>query len=142
MLRAVLDTNVIVSGTIAKNGVPFRILEAWRRQEWSLVLSLAVLDEVQRVLRLPKIARKYRLTGEEIDDTVRLLRLHATVVPGRLAIPPASRDPGDDPILACAIEGEAEYIVTGDKDLLTLERYQGIPIVTPVRFAALLEAGR
>ena len=54
-------------------------------------------------------------------------------------VSPALRDPKDNPILACAVEGGADYIVTGDRDLLVLERFQGIPIVSPAAFAALLE---
>ena len=142
MLEAVLDINVIVSGTISAKGAPFQILEAWRERKWNLIVSAWIIAEVERVLSLPKIARTYRLTSQDIVDVVRLLKLRTTVVPGHLAIPPTARDPDDDLILACAVEGGADYIVTGDKDLLDLRRHQGISIVTPTAFAALLAAGR
>jgi len=140
VLRAVLDSNVIVSGMIAKKGIPAQLLEAWRRQEWHLVVSPHIVGEVQRVLSLPKISRTYGLTPQDIADLVWLLEHRAILVPGRLAIPRTVRDPQDDPILACAQEGEADYIVTGDLDLLSLERHREILIVTPARFAALLAA--
>jgi putative PIN family toxin of toxin-antitoxin system len=138
VLRAVLDANVIVSGAILKKGIPFELLAAWRRREWELVTSEQILDEIQRVLSFPKITRAYALTSQEITDLLWLLRSRATLVPGQLRIPPTSRDPEDDHILACAREGRADYIVTGDQDLLPLDRFEGIPIVSPAAFAAIL----
>jgi putative PIN family toxin of toxin-antitoxin system len=135
----VLDTNVIVSGTIVKKGIPFEILTAWREREWNLVISEHILDEVQRVLSLPKISRAYALTSQDITDVVRLLRSRTIIVPGRLGIPPTARDPEDDHFLACAVEGQADYVVTGDHDLLGLGRYQEVPIITPAAFSAILK---
>jgi len=142
VLSAVPDVNVLISGTISSRGAPFQILEAWRRREWRLIISPGILDDTQRVLGLPRVAKTYGLARQDIEDLIRLLRLGATVEPGRLTIPRTARDPDDDHILACAREGGADYVVTGDHDLLALERFQGIPILTPTRFAALLAASR
>ena len=142
MLRAVLDVNVIVSGTIVKKGTPQELLRALREQQWNLVSSLEILSEIQRVLNLPKISRRYDLTPQDIRDVLQLLETRAAVVPGRLKIPRTARDPDDDHILACAIEGHADYVVTGDQDLLSLERYREIPIISPAAFAGLLAASR
>lgn len=142
MLRAVLDANVIVSATISPKGLPAQLLAAWRRREWSLVISSRILDDVQRVLRHPKISQRYAIEPPDIVQLVRILRDRAVLAAGRLAIPRTARDPDDDNIFACAVKGEADYIVTGDRDLLSLERFREIPIVTPARFAALLAASR
>lgn len=142
MLRAVLDTNVIVSGVITEKGTPFHLLRAWRAHEWDLILSPQILAEVRRVLNSPKIAPVYALTYQDITDLIQLFHARATVVGGALTIPRVARDIEDDHILACAKEGEADYIVSGDQDLLSLERYEGVPIVTPVAFAAFLKASR
>ena len=140
MLRAVLDTNVIVSGIIASKGAPSDLLVAWRNRRFDLVIGPAILREIERVLRLPRIMKAYRLVPQDISDLIELLTSRAIVTPGRLTIPPMSRDPEDDQILACAIEGHADYVVTGDKDLLSLERYREIPIIGPAAFAGLLGA--
>jgi putative PIN family toxin of toxin-antitoxin system len=140
VLRAVLDVNVIVSATIVKKGTPHELLTALRAQEWTLVISPEILGEIQRVLSLPKIVRRYGLTPQDIRDVLQLLETRATVVPGRLKISPTARDPDDDHILVCAVEGRVDYIVSGDEDLLSLDRYEGIPIVSPLAFAAILRA--
>jgi putative PIN family toxin of toxin-antitoxin system len=142
MLRAVLDTNVVVSGVIAGKGAPADLLAAWRNRRFDLVIGPAILREIERVLRLPRIIKAYRLVPQDISDLIELLTSRAIVTPGRLTIPPVSRDPEDDQILACAIEGHADYVVTGDQDLLSLERYREIPIISPAAFAVLLAASR
>lgn len=142
MLRAVLDTNVIVSGIITAKGAPSDVLTAWRDRKWSLVISPALLREVERVLRLPKISRAYAVTAQDVTGTISLLETRTTVVPGRLTIPRTARDATDDSVLACAKEGHADYIVSGDQDLLTLETFEGIPIITPAAFAAILKTPR
>ena len=86
--------------------------------------------------------KTYRLVPEDINDLIELLTSRAIVTPGRLTIPPVCRDSDDDHILACAIEGHADYVVTGDQDLLSLERYREIPIIDPAAFAGLLAASR
>jgi len=142
VLRAVLDTNVIVSGAITEKGTPFQLLRAWRAREWNLIISPYILGEVRRVLNSPKIAPVYALTYQDITDLIQLFQSRAVVVRGTLTIPRISRDCEDDHILACAKEGEADYIVSGDQDLLSLERYQGVPIVTPAAFAVFLRVAR
>jgi putative PIN family toxin of toxin-antitoxin system len=142
VLSAVLDTNVIVSGIISRAGAPSEVLTAWRDRRWNLVTSLGILREVERVLTLPKIARRYAITGQDATDAIRLLKARAAVVPGTFTIPRTARDPDDDHILACAIEGHADHLVTGDQDLLALERFQGIPIISPRAFATILKAPR
>ena len=142
MRRAVLDTNVIVSGLIASKGTPADLLTAWRNRRFDLVIGPAILQEIERVLRLPRITKAYRLAPQDISDLIELLISRAILTPGRLTIPSTARDPEDDQILACAIEGHADYIVTGDKDLLSLERYREIPIISPAAFAGLLGAAR
>ncbi len=140
MRRAVLDTNVIVSGLIASKGTPAELLTAWRNRRFDLVIGPAILREIERVLRLPRIMKAYRLVPQDISDLIELLTSRAILTPGRLTIPPMSRDPEDDQILACAIEGHADYVVTGDKDLLSLVRYREIPIISPAAFVGLLGA--
>jgi putative PIN family toxin of toxin-antitoxin system len=133
-LRAVLDTNVYVSGTILSRGTPFQVLEAWRRQAYTLVTSDAIIAEIERVLRYSRIRDRYEVADQDIERLVNSLRADALVVPGAYQIEGVSADPDDDKLLACALEGQAACIVTGDPDLLSLGRYHGVEILKPHEF--------
>jgi putative PIN family toxin of toxin-antitoxin system len=139
--RAVLDTNVIVSGSISPTGSPRRILIGWRLREFDLVISPAILDEVARTLLLPRIARRYHVTAREVTELGRLLTTRSIVLTGVPPIPPTVRDLTDDHILALAVAGHADHIVSGDDDRLSLRRYAGIPLLRPAMYARLLEEG-
>lgn len=134
LLRAVLDTNVYVSGTILSRGTPFALLETWRRQAYILVTSEAIIVEIERVLRYPRIRDRYAASEQDIERLVESLRTDALVVPGDYKVSGVSSDPDDDKSPACALEARADCIVTGDPDLLDLGRYQGIDILKPHEF--------
>ena len=135
-LQVVLDTNVLVSGIAYPASVPGKIMAAWRFGSVDVLLSTYILDELRRVL--PRLVQRHGLTLVEIDDLVDALSIQAEVIeplPGRDS---QLRDAADQPVLgtllaALTISG-ADYLITGDKDLLVLaERY---PIVTPAAFWA------
>jgi putative PIN family toxin of toxin-antitoxin system len=134
LLRAILDTNVYVSGTILSRGTPFEILEAWRRQAYVLITSEAIIAEIERVLRYPRIRDRYAVSEQDVVRLVESLRADALVVPGDYEVSGVSPDPDDDKFLACALEAQADCIVTGDLDLLDLGRYQGVDILKPGEF--------
>jgi putative PIN family toxin of toxin-antitoxin system len=139
MRRAVLDTDVIVSGALVPEGHPGQILQAWRDGRFLLILSEDIIEEVKEVLNRPRIRDKYRhLTPATIGRLINLLRRHSVLVPGKLNLAVVTRDPDDDKVIIAAIEGRAEYIVTGDADLIDLKRYQDIRIVRPAEFIKLL----
>jgi putative PIN family toxin of toxin-antitoxin system len=142
LLRVVLDTNVYVSGTILARGSPFQILEAWRRQAYILVTSEAIIAETERVLRHRRIRERYGITEADTARLAASLRADALVVPGECVIPPTCSDPDDDKFLACALEAQADCIVTGDSDLLTLGDYRGIAILKPHEFLVRLTEER
>lgn len=142
MRRAVLDTNVIVSGVIAAAGPPRRILAGWRRREFELLASPPLIDEVVRVLSLPRIARRYRVTAEETSAIAHLLMSRAILLTDIPPIPPTSRDPADDHILALARSGNADHLVSGDENLLALHTFQDVAILPPAAYAALLDSTR
>ena len=137
MLRAVLDTNIVVSGTITRAGHAAQILNAWIEGEFLPVLSPDILAEMRRVLSSPKIRRHQFLTPGQAEDLLALLEATAIVVAGREEVQ-VCRDPSDDKFLAAAVEGKAGYIVSGDPDLITLRAYRGVTIVSPRQFLALL----
>jgi len=142
VIRAVLDTNQYVSMAIKAGGTADRLLAAWREERFVLLLSPPILDEIVRVLRSPRLRRLIRLTAPELNGLMESLLLDAELTPGRLAVDVVTRDPSDNMFLACAVEGRADYVVSGDDDLLTLGSYQGIPIVTAAEFLRILARTR
>ena len=133
-LRVVLDTNVILSGIAYPASVPGKIMAAWRHGSVDVLLSAYILDELRRVL--PRLTHRHRLTLAEIDDLVDALSIQAEVIDPLPNLEPALRDANDQPVLGTLLAAlrtsAANYLITGDKDLLAMaERY---PIVTPAKF--------
>ncbi len=141
-VRAVLDTNVLVSSLVAEQGPPRQILDAWPEGLYTLVTSLYLVEELVHVLSYPRIAERLRLDEEELVAILAALLSQAEVTSGRLRLSGVTRDPKDDSVVACAKEGEADYIVGGDQDLLVLGEYEGIQVVTPRQFAEILSSLR
>lgn len=112
-MRAVVDTNVWVSGLILPSSPPGRVLAAVRDRRILAVASWALAEEIVDVLRRPKLAR-YGLTEGDVEDVLRLL---APLLP-RVEVDVPLRDPDDVPVVAAAVAGAATVIVTGDADLL------------------------
>ena len=138
MLKAVVDTNVLVSGTILSHGNPYEILEAWRRSQFILVLSPDIIAEVQAMLRRPKIFKKYGLTESLLARLISALNLEALIIrPGPIN-PLPDIEPADLKFLACADAGAADYLVTGDRALQNLKTYKATRIVSPRVFLTLL----
>lgn len=133
-----LDTNVIVSGTIGNSGSPFIILEAWRKGRFILITSQTLIDEVERVFRYPRIQKKYHITEKQVTNVIKNLINYSIATPRNIKLSVITKDPPDNEVLIAALEGEADYIVTGDADLLELKSYKGIKIVLPSEFLELL----
>jgi putative PIN family toxin of toxin-antitoxin system len=128
-MRVVLDTNVLVSGLAYPASIPGRIVEVWRQGGLDVVLSRFILDEMARVLpRLPRIG----LTPGEIRDLADSFMFLADVVEPDAEQEPGLRDVADQQVLATLRASHADYLITGDKDLVALAgKY---PIVTPAVF--------
>lgn len=135
-LRVVLDTNVLVSGIAYPASVPGKIMAAWRHGSVEVLLSAYILDELRRVL--PRLAQRHGLTLAEIDDFVDALSMQVGVIEPLPGVEPELRDIDDQPVLGTLLAAlrtsRADYLITGDKDLLALaERY---PIIAPAKFWA------
>ena len=141
MIRAVLDANVLVSGIVTE-GVPRNILRAWRAGRFQLVASQATLDEIGRVLRYSKIARRHHWSEAEIHAFMESLEALAILTQGKLRLNVVAADPSDNRYLECAIEGDADCLVTGDRHLLELTMYREVEILTPRKFVELLALRR
>jgi uncharacterized protein len=136
LLRAVLDTNVVVSGLLW-GGVPRALLQAARERRLRLYTSTPLLIELTDALARRKFTRKLaasKLSAEEL--ATRYAALTTVVQPATIA--PVAPDADDDAVLAAAVAAGASLLITGDKPLMGLRRYQGIDIVTPSHAMALL----
>lgn len=134
MIRAVLDTNIIVSAAIA-DGTPAALMRAARRGAYELVSSAYILEEARRVL-----VGKLGFTAGDVDPV--LLAVAATasdLVPVTRATREWCGDPGDDAVIETALVGRAGFLVTGDR-LLLATNVEGTRRITAVEFAALLDA--
>ena len=137
-MKAVLDTNVIISATLIRRGNEDRIVRAWLRGDFELVLSPQILEEIGRALFYRKLAKYRWMTRAEASALLDLLAQEAVFVPGAHVIQ-LCRDPDDDKFLAAAIEGKAGYVVSGDRDLLDIGSYESVQVVRPTDFLKTLQ---
>ena len=134
-MRAVLDTSIFISAFISDKSHPYQAVALWLDKRYELVTSTWQIEEIRRVSRRDYIRQV--TTRHQIGRVVNGLRQRAMVIE---TLPEVlySPDPDDNPILATAIEGNAHYLVTGDKgDLLALERVKRVQIVTAREFVEL-----
>lgn len=129
-VSAVVDTNLIGSGLIGKRGIPVALLEAWRSRAFILCYADTQRAEIEVVLRRPYFAARYGVTLETAAAVLYLLETRGRRAPLLDPLPVHVRDPKDDHILAAALGASADYLVTGDEDILDLA---GDPRLGPLR---------
>jgi putative PIN family toxin of toxin-antitoxin system len=139
VLRALPDTNQLVSSLLSTRGLQRQLIDAWRGRAFVLMLVPGQVEEVAEVLSRPKIAKKYRIAPGDRDAFLQLLSAEAVPLPHEPA-PGVCRDPDDDYLLGCAAAGGADYLVTGDDDLLAVRQYRDVAIVDARTFLAVLSA--
>jgi len=132
--------NVFVSSLLSTEGTPAQLLNAWREGGYMLVTSPAIIAAVVEVLESPRISKKYLIRHQDVENLVDVLKTDAVLVPGEAGVKGSvPRDPRDEMFLACAIDANADCIVSGDRHLLDLQTFRGIPILTVNEFAEELE---
>ena len=132
-MKAVFDTHVLVAAFVTE-GVCAKLLGRARRKQLDLVLSLFILKEFEKVL-----LKKFSASKEQIRAAVKLISEVAQIVTPVSMVSDVYRDPDDDQILSCALSAKADYLVTGDFDLLELKEFHAIRILTPGAFELLFE---
>jgi uncharacterized protein len=137
-MRVVADTNVIVSAFLSAIGAPARLLDLWRQGVFELLASEPILAEYRRALAYPKIQARHRLTDEYLDRLISEWRQFIILVEPHEVIGAISDDPSDNRFLECAVAGGADYVVSGDRHLLQLQRFRGIEILSPAAFVSVL----
>jgi uncharacterized protein len=133
-VRLVLDTNTALSGLLW-HGTPSKLIDAAQSREVFLFTSVPLLAELRGVLAREKFAMPLQARGVSVKDLFDgYAALAALVEP--VAITPISRDPTDDCVLGTALAAQANLIVSGDQDLITLRSYRGIPILNAAQALA------
>jgi putative PIN family toxin of toxin-antitoxin system len=139
-MRAVVDTNILVSAVITPHGSVGPVILRLRQGDYILLYANSLLAELVDVLNRPRIRQKYHLDDDDIATVISLILLLGEEVISRQRIV-ACRDPKDDKFLEVAVAGHANVIVTGDADLLIMNPFSGIPIIPPRAFLHMLDAG-
>ena len=135
MINAVVDTNILLRALIKPQGTVGQILQRLRDEDYRLIYSEPLLDELLAKVALRRIREQYGIADQTVEALLALIALRGELVKPEVTVR-ICRDPHDDMFIAAALAGRAEYVVTGDEDLLTLKRREGIRFVTPRQFLA------
>jgi putative PIN family toxin of toxin-antitoxin system len=119
--RVVIDTNLFVSSFWG--GKPKKLIDLFIKGKIQLLISPQILEEISRVLK--------EILGDdsEINYFIKLISLNSIEIIPNVTLQVIKEDPSDNKFLECAVVGKADYIISGDKHLLDLRKYQGIPII-------------
>lgn len=140
MPRIVLDSTVLVSAFLTAGGAAEAVIQRARDGGILVYASEAILEETRTVLAYPRLVERRRYTAPDVQVFFARVRNAVLLVAPLPPFPTVCRDPNDDMVLACALAAEAQYLVTRDKDLLVLQQYEGIVMVTPEAFLTWLRS--
>jgi len=138
-MRVVLDTNTFISRYLSPAGTPARIFHYWEQGAFTLVISEPIRTEIERVFSYPRINKRLRLSDKEIAGIVTGFATFGELVTPEQRLHVVEADPDDDMFIECAVEGKADYLVSGDPHLTDIKEYEGIHILTPAQFVQVLE---
>jgi putative PIN family toxin of toxin-antitoxin system len=138
MLRVVLDTTVWISGVFWQ-GIPYQILEIWKAGDFEIIVSEAILAEIER--KLKEKAARFEVETGVVNEWLDLIIGEVIFVRPQEKIQ-ACRDPDDDMFLEAAVGGRAEFVVSGDKDLTDMGEFKEIKLVKPRQFYDFLTRDR
>lgn len=138
MIRAVVDTNILVSALISKKtSPPLQVYRLIKSADFLLITSSTILEELEDVITRKEIIKLHQRTPGQIKEILKEIIETSYIVPGLVNVEVVKKDPDDDKFIAAAIEGQADYIITGDKPLLNIKEYHGIKIISPTEFVKI-----
>lgn len=140
-LRAVIDTNILVSGLFSESGSIAELMDLWTDGVFELVTSEEIIEELYRTLHKPSVQKHFKPTEDEIIDYIEVIRDRAILTPGLHKTDRIRDDPTDNKFLSAAIEAKADFIVSGDKHLKDVKQFQGIKIVDTKSFVERVRRG-
>ena len=138
MLKIVLDANIFVSAVLKPHSDLAKIFDLLEEDRIRLILSEDILSEIKSVLLYPKIKKRHRRTQEEIEEFLEKTARASILTQGRIDADPMKEDPSDSKYLSAALEAKADFIVSGDHHLKDLKVFEGIRILDPSTFLALM----
>ena len=141
-LRAVIDTNLFISGLFAKDALSAKLQDIWINQEFYLVTSIEIIKEISRVLNYPRIKEHFKPKEENIRRFFRLIFRKAIISKDIYHTDKITDDPTDNKFLACALEKKADYIVSRDPHLRILKHFQGIQIIDATTFIEIVTGNK
>lgn len=136
MIRAVLDSNIIIAGFATDGSLPAKVINHWRSGHFRLIVSLHILDEASKGWNKPYW--RARFSSVQVQRALTLLQRAADVTPITTTVTGVATHAEDDFVLSTAISGRADILITGDQGLLDLHSYQNVSILTPRDFLDLL----
>jgi hypothetical protein len=134
MIRVVLDANIFVSAVLKSGSNPAKVFQLAEDRKIILISSRDILSEVRAVLFYPKLRNLHGRTAKEIDEFIKRAIRISLIVSGRTKVHQIKEDPEDDKYLSAAVEGKADFIISGDHHLKNLKTFQGIRILDPATF--------
>lgn len=134
ILKAVIDTSVMVSVAFAVQGVAKELRDMIAGGHFVMVTSKPILKELYEVMHYPHIVKRFSPSKEYISAFIAMIIEHAIIVKGLYEINGITEDPEDDMFIACAMEGNAQYIVSRDPHLRNIKHFRGIQIIDATSF--------
>jgi putative PIN family toxin of toxin-antitoxin system len=139
-LRAVIDTNLFISGLFARDSLSAQLQNLWINLDFELVTSIEIIKEISRVLNYPRIKDHFKPKDKNIKRFFRLIFRKAIIAKDIYKTDRITEDPTDNKFLACALEKNADYIVSRDPHLRNIKHYHGIQIVDVKTFIEKIKA--
>jgi uncharacterized protein len=134
LIRAVLDVNVLISSLISPQGAPGQLIRQLTDESFEIVLSKDISAELRRAIAYPRVRERIKLSDDELELWLAALDVLSVHVEPSVHVSAVSADPDDDIYIEAALEGRAEFIVTGDKHLLDPGGFEDVRIVRAREF--------
>jgi uncharacterized protein len=138
MIKIVLDANIFVSAVIKSPSNPARILELVKEREVILISSNEILSEIRTAFLYPRLQKLHHRPTKEIEKFLENTARISLIVPGKIKFQEIKNDPEDNKYLSAAVEGKADFIVSGDHHLKDLKTFHEIRILDPSTFLVLM----
>jgi len=138
-MRIVVDTNVLVSATYWK-GDSYKVIRIANERQMTIMMSREITEEYYKVIKSDEVTEKVEKKNLMAEKIITKVINESVVVEPKDKLFIIKEDPDDDKFLECAVEGDAEYLVSRDKHLLKLKKYKGIDIIKPEEFLRIINA--